>query len=191
MAFDEVTALLEQYEQIARERGSLAIERLQPGLTSAELEQAEARYGFALSEDIKAIWSWHNGTGPAASPDTPIDIGAGWRFMDLDTSIEYAQSVLSIWNDGDADRYVYSRWVTFDRASRSDVIETSNAQITDSSVLVADITSSVLTYPILTVAEKLRWFIRAIESGAWYVDERGDWQSNFDLYPTDAMRHIL
>ena len=152
MAFDEVTALLKQYEQMARECGSLAVDHLQPGLTPDELHQVEARYGFALSEDVKAIWSWHNGTGPVPSPNTPIDIGAGWRFIDLDSAIEYAQSVLSILNDGDADRYVFSRWVTFDRASRSDVIETSNPQIQDSAVLVSDITSSLLTYPVLTVA---------------------------------------
>lgn len=191
MAHDEVAALLQQYEQLARTHGSIAINYLQPGLTEAEITEVEQRYGFPLSQDVKAIWSWHNGIGPRPSPEAPTSIGAGWNFSDLDASINYAQMVLGIRNEGDADRYVFSRWVTFDQSTYSDVIETSNTELRDSYVLISDMTASVLNYPILTVAEKLRWFIWAIEEGAWYVDDRGAWKANFELYPKDAMRNVL
>lgn len=191
MAFDEVSALLQQYEQLARHHGAVAIEYLQPGLDAAGIARVEEKYGFPLSDDVKAVWSWHNGMGPRPSAETPVFIGSGWDFRALDESIEYAQMVLDIRNEGDADRYVHSRWVTFNRSSVSDVIETSNIQLPDSSVLVSDITASVLNFPIVTVAEKLRWFIWAIENGAWYVDDAGAWQARFEIFPKNGMRHVL
>ncbi|WP_168915076.1 SMI1/KNR4 family protein [Microcella flavibacter] len=191
MAFDEVSGLLEQYEQLARERGSIAVEYLRPGLSLGQIDDVEQRHGFTLSEDVKAIWSWHNGIGPRPSPETPRRIGAAWDFMDLDRSIDHANSSLLNRNSGDADRYVFSRWVTFAASSVSAVIETSNTRIPDSPVLVDDVTQSVLNYPIVTVAEKLRWFIWAIENEAWHVDDKGAWQSNFDLFPKNAFKDVI
>ncbi|RWZ58433.1 SMI1/KNR4 family protein [Labedella populi] len=191
MAYDDVSALLEQYEQLARARGSVAIDYLRPGLTVAEITEIEERYGFPLSDDVKAVWMWHNGMGPRPSRDTPVTIGSGWDFRELSESIEYAQMILDMRNEGDGDRYVESRWVTFNRGSRSDVIETSNIQLPDSSVLLSDMTSSVLNFPIVTVAEKIRWYIWAIENGVWFVDDTGTWRSRHELYPKNGMRHLI
>lgn len=191
MTFTEVTALLQQYEELARQQGAAAMELLRPGLTSDELDAVEARYGFTLPEDVRAVWSWHNGVGRRPSPDSPRRIGAIWDFMDLDHSIEHARASLNVRNAGDADRYLSSRWVTLAASSVSAVIETNNSRVPDAAVLVDDPAESVFAYPIVTVAQQLRWYIWAIESGAWYVDERGEWRSDFGKYPANAIKDII
>lgn len=191
MAFDEVTALLQRYEQLARDHGSVAIGYLQPGLDAAGIARVEEQYGFPLSDDVKAVWMWHNGMGHRPSADTPGFIGFAWDFRDLSESIEYAQVDLDLRNGGDGDRYTLSRWVAFNRRPRSDVIETSNIQLPDSYVLFSEMTSSVLNFPIVTVAEKIRWYIWAIENDVWFVDDSGAWQSRRELYPKNGMRHLI
>lgn len=191
MTFTEVTALLQQYEELARQQGAAAMELLRPGLTSDELDAVEARYGFTLPEDVRAVWSWHDGSEFPAMPTAPSRVGASWDFRDIEQSIDEAQRRLDIQNSAGADRYMFSRWVTFSFGSVSDVIESSNRHMPDCYVLIHDPSQSVLNSPIVTVAEKLRWFIWAIENGVWTVDERGDWSVRRDRFPKNAMKDVL
>lgn len=76
--------LLAKYEVFLRDECPDVFAALQLGLTDGEIDQLETQYGFKLTEDLRALYRWHNGTahdvGLAAFPDH--------EFLPLDYSLE-------------------------------------------------------------------------------------------------------
>jgi len=57
---------------------------LQPGLTDAQIAALESQGGFRLSEDIRALYRWHNGIAKTST----IGLLAGERFVPLDEVVQ-------------------------------------------------------------------------------------------------------
>lgn len=99
-AADVLQALTSWEDRIAR-LGAAVAARLRPRRTIEDIADAAARHGLTLSEEIAAIWAWHDGertgTDTIAVPPRPVLCPEG-AFYDLDTTLELS---LSRWNRAD------------------------------------------------------------------------------------------
>lgn len=76
--------LLQRLEQILQERAPAVANALQPGLTDEQITDIETAGGFHLSEDLRALYKWHNGM----SRDGPLDFIPGHLFLPLDGAVD-------------------------------------------------------------------------------------------------------
>lgn len=76
--------LIQRLEQILQERAPAVVDALQPGLTDEQITDIETASGFQLSDDLRALYKWHNGM----SPDGPRDFIPGHRFLSLQEAVE-------------------------------------------------------------------------------------------------------
>lgn len=56
-----IEQLLAQLEAVLREKHPAAAEALRPGLTDAQVLELETRGGFELTEELRALYRWHDG----------------------------------------------------------------------------------------------------------------------------------
>lgn len=76
--------LLQRLEQILQERAPNVAAALQPGLTDEQIADIEATGGFRLSEDLRALYKWHNGMQSGG----PRDFIPGHRFVPLEEAVQ-------------------------------------------------------------------------------------------------------
>lgn len=76
--------LLVKYEKLLVELGVDVQSDLQRGLTDGELDAIEVQYQFKLTEDIRQLYKWHNGT-----PETcGTEVFPWGRFLPIDDSLK-------------------------------------------------------------------------------------------------------
>lgn len=76
MPTETVLRAFEEWIEVSVRAGATAVAHLAPGLSAAELDELEARRGFHLTEDARALWGKHNG---AVSQDADGAIVVGTR----------------------------------------------------------------------------------------------------------------
>ncbi|QDT51302.1 hypothetical protein Pan258_53910 [Symmachiella dynata] len=76
--------LLAEYEAFLAKEAPHLLEVTQPGLTPDEIHRLEAEYDFTLTQDLRELYQWRNGT-PIEEFDGPFPYM--W-FLPLDTSLE-------------------------------------------------------------------------------------------------------
>lgn len=165
------------------------MQHFRPGLTPAELDEVERKYGLPLSSDVRALWGWHDGI------ERGINIGIGINQFQLTTAIERGASTIQIRREGDAEEIwgadhepdSSTRWVTLVGGQTSTEIDVTDPTRDDSLVLIQDPTSSLDTYPKFTVTESVEGWILAVEIGFWYV-ENGRWRLRLENYPSTPDR---
>lgn len=72
--------LLARLQAVLEGKAPLVVAALQPGLSDAQISALEARGGFHLADDVRALYRWYNGM---ASNNT-VGLLAGQRFVPLD-----------------------------------------------------------------------------------------------------------
>lgn len=72
--------LLARLQMTLEAKAPAVARQLQPGLTEAEIHALEARGGFTLSDDLRALYRWHNGQ----AADNPNGVLPGQRFLPLE-----------------------------------------------------------------------------------------------------------
>ncbi|WP_448060158.1 hypothetical protein [Cellulomonas hominis] len=88
-AAEIVEALDGWVERIAR-LGAAVVPRLRPGLHPDRIVETAARHRFTLSEEIAAIWAWHDGARTDTDRGTAKQFPGlipGGAFFDLDTTL--------------------------------------------------------------------------------------------------------
>lgn len=187
MSAEQVISQLNTFEELSRSRAAVHVERMQPGLTPAELRSVELRHGLQLHEDIKAVWSWHNGGDPE---NLSWFWGPGRLFLDLERSIADGKMRLDARNYGDVFRYPDSTWITLGKTSVASVIDIPQPNA-EPRVFVSEASSSPEDYPIVTIAEQIGWCNWAIENDVWELDNRRQWIYSKTNRPTFRERHLL
>jgi cell wall assembly regulator SMI1 len=71
--------LLMQLQTVLEKRAPEVLRSLQPGLSEKEISELEKKGGFALSEDLNALYQWRNG-----SKEYQKDLIPGQRFLPLE-----------------------------------------------------------------------------------------------------------
>src|SRR5262249_46330237 len=72
--------LLGRLQSVLETNAPIVARALQPGLSEAQVAELEAKGGFRLSDDLRALYRWHNGI----ATNSTGGLLAGQRFMPLD-----------------------------------------------------------------------------------------------------------
>ncbi len=64
-----VEDLLAEYEAFLRSDCPTVFTALQPGLSDARIDELEQSHGLKLTDDLRALYKWHNGTPRSANVD--------------------------------------------------------------------------------------------------------------------------
>lgn len=76
--------LLAQLEETLRDRAPAVADSLQPGLSEEQITALEAKGGFQLTDDLRALYRWHNGM-PANGTQ---DFIPGHRLLPLEEVVQ-------------------------------------------------------------------------------------------------------
>ncbi len=77
---DTTDQLLANLQSVLQTNAPIVAQSLQPGLSDAQISVLETQGGFHLSEDLKALYRWHNGM----ATNSTIGLLPGQRFLPLD-----------------------------------------------------------------------------------------------------------
>lgn len=95
--------LLAEYESAIQSLSPEAHETLQPGLSVEELDRLEDEYSIVLSADMRALYSWKNGS----DPEKHIDVFPYMRFVPLAEALAARDS----FRNSAKDKAVYDEWL--------------------------------------------------------------------------------
>lgn len=103
--------LLAEYEGILIKLG-VPVERcLNKGLSDKQVEEIETQFSIKLSEDIKDLYKWHNGT-PA---DCPIEVFPLGRLLPLDYSLGIKHLPVASKRDPQVEKFL-NEWIAFQKS---------------------------------------------------------------------------
>lgn len=77
---DTTEQLLARLQSVLQTNAPAVAQALQPGLTDTQIVALESQGGFQLSDDLKALYRWHNGM----ATNSTIGLLPGQRFLPLD-----------------------------------------------------------------------------------------------------------
>ncbi|WP_298038187.1 hypothetical protein [uncultured Microbacterium sp.] len=191
MTFESVTDALCRYEAELDRIGFR--HDFADGLTPHQLHEIEAEAGFRLSQDARAVWSWHGGTSvPSGQPCTqastivPFGIFPGIRSA-ITTGKGIADSAAEAEQIAfDEKRFLSLCWLGQDPF----FIDSTDPDAPDSPTLRTVWGEGIFTVPAITVTERVELWINAVQTGAWYVDDTGRLNEDFSLLP-EAHRFLL
>jgi cell wall assembly regulator SMI1 len=75
--------LLTRLQAVLETNAPIVVRALQPGLSDSQISTLESQGAFRLSEDLRALYHWHNGM----SSNSAIGLLAGQRFLPLDEMV--------------------------------------------------------------------------------------------------------
>ena len=76
--------LLARLQSVLETNAPFVASALQPGLSDAQIAVLESQSGFRLSDDLHALYRWHNGIARTST----IGLLAGQRFVPLDEIVQ-------------------------------------------------------------------------------------------------------
>jgi cell wall assembly regulator SMI1 len=89
---EDVGVLLQQFDAVLSERAPEVLAALRPGLSAEQLREIETRYGLRLTEEMRALYRWRDGS-PAEANARTIDLIPGHRFVPLEEAAEARQAM--------------------------------------------------------------------------------------------------
>ncbi len=189
-AVEIVEALDGWVERIAR-LGAAVVPRLRPGLPPDQVVETAARHGFTLSEEIAAVWVWHDGERTDTDWGAPglqrRDLTPRGAFFDLETCLDRG---MSDWHVicGDDDELAdpdsplteedkgaiwHREWVILELGQLPLVLVTMDDGTTDT--FRYDPQSGAAWVAHSTLPERIAQWHRYLDLGAWRVEPDGTW----------------
>jgi hypothetical protein len=190
MTFESVSDALRRYEEQLIRRG--VREHFAAGLSLSEIAELERDVGFRFSEDVRAVWSWHNGV---TEPDAPFLTGRSlivpyYALVNLRDAVKRGAAVVRAAQfAGEAVEGV-DRWIELCTGNDPFVIDSSDPERADSSTLGLVFGGGVNEIPHVSVTERVELWIEAFEIGAWSIDEDGHWHEH-EAMRTERMVQLL
>ena len=185
---------LEDLERLLAEQGAPVVGRLQPPATSAAVADVESYLGFPLPTELRQWWGWHNGTDVKPHElAVKGSIGPSYKFLATDRAVRFSRELRTGAEEDepeDPDSLWASSWIAI--GSQGRVACECNIH-RDAPVPVLDVDYHKTSKPGAVVADSLgemvRWWIEALESGAWRYDEEHDrWERTYELIPPERDR---
>jgi cell wall assembly regulator SMI1 len=191
------TDQLEQLERMLAEQHAPVVRRFRPPASQEALAMVETYLGLPLPEELRQWWEWHDGTDVEA-PELAVEgsIGPGFRFQSTTRAVESSRrsrADAEVVVPEDPDSSWASSWVAIGSGGR---VACECRVEPDAPVPVLDVDYHKAAYPGVVAArslgEMVRWWIEAIESGAWRFDvDANQWQSHEELMPPERERSGL
>jgi cell wall assembly regulator SMI1 len=187
---NDVSSALRRYELELERRGAAG--HLAPGLDSGAIDAAEEFFGFALPEDARAVWSWHNGT---VFPNSTTASGRslivpGYHFLALDGAVTNGAKLVEVGQIFEQAHIGTTRWVTLCAGNDPVVIDATDPSASTATTLMLLHDEGTAVVDAISVAERVELWIEAIVLGAWTPEPDGRWATD-ESKMTDRMRAIL
>lgn len=187
MTFASVTDALLRYEDVLRRQG-LGHDHFANGVTERDIAEIEDEVGFPFSEDVRAVWSWHNGAvrRPGLSGYETAAIVPSHPFLDLraaaasgERSVDSARLYFDLHHEfiplheREDVTPGQNRFVTLCDGADAFHIETTRPEEADSLTFREVWGRGIGSIPWVTVTERVNAWIDAFDAGVWFVDDRG------------------
>lgn len=185
-----VALALQEYEQRLRDLGSAVVDRLQPGLTSEQIEALESEFGVRLPAGARAVWAWHDGVALLRQRG-PFPTLLPYRVLpDLRSSLAMAAQIVATHNaivdePGMAHLRWDPNWVILTTDGKVSVVVDCthyHRDLARTALFVAG--EAIDSYIQLPLLERICWWNWALEHGAWVVTPDGGWSIDRTKYPT-------
>ncbi|MCC2336386.1 hypothetical protein [Cellulomonas wangsupingiae] len=195
MSGAQIVAALDGWVERLAHLGARVVDRLRPGLEPEQIRRAAAAHGFTLSEEVAAVWAWHDGervgTDVGTSAQLPGLRPAG-AFYDLGTTLETSLTYYGICGDADVltdphasdseKAAVWRReWMVFDSWLLPLVLAAGPDGSTDTFRYDPQSGTEVVAHSSLP-ARVARWH-EMLDRGAWRVEPDGTWAVQPALLP--------
>ena len=176
--------------------GAGVVSRLRPGADADMIARVAARHGFTLTEEIAAVWAWHDGArlGSQRGPDREFPcLVPGGVFYDLDTTLERCvSSWYAICGDDDLLRDPHAdpsskagvwrrEWVVLDFWLLPLVLAARPDGSTDTFRYDPQSGTEVVAHSSLP--ERVARWHEMLDTGAWAVRPDGMWHVDAERLP--------
>ncbi|MDQ2630056.1 MAG: SMI1/KNR4 family protein [Actinomycetota bacterium] len=185
---------LEHLERLLAERGAPVVQRLQPPASAEALAAVEGYLGRPLPLELRQWWGWHDGTDVKPHEKAAkASIGPLFEFLGAEEALKVTRESTELAQEIDPDEpevYWGPTWLAIGTDGR---VACDIAIGADAPVSILDVDYHKAAYPGAVVAQSLgemvRWWIEALESGAWrYDDEHDRWERRYELIPPERDR---
>lgn len=184
---------LDQLEQLLTEQRAPVVQHFRPPASTESLAAVESYLGLPLPHELQQWWRWHDGTDLTPDESARSLIGPFFTFLNSQRSIAVTQERREIAADIDPDEpetYWGSTWLALGTLGS---MACQCAVESDAPAPVLDVDYHKAAYPGAVVAQSLgemvRWWIEALESGAWRYDkEHSRWERQPDLVTPERER---
>lgn len=188
------TEQLEHLEQLLVEQKAPVVECLLSEAKSDVLVAVESFMNSSLPDELTLWWKWHNGTD--VKPDEPAvkaSIGPFFEFLGAEEALKATKESRELAVEIDPEEpelYWRSTWLAIGTDGR---VACDIAASPDAPVSILDVdyhhTSKPGSVAARSFGEMVRWWIEALESGAWRYDrEHGRWERRPELVPPERER---
>jgi|SRR5215203_3691282 len=185
---------LKELERLLVVQEAPVIKRFQPSVFPEVLAAIESELGLPLPDELRLWWRWHNGTDVKSHERAAkASIGPLFEFLGAEeamkATLESRALALEI-DPNEPDVYWGPTWLAIGTGGR---VACEVAIGPDVPVSVLDVDYHKAAHPGAVVAQSLgemvRWWIEALESGAWrYDDEHNRWERVYELIPPERDR---
>jgi cell wall assembly regulator SMI1 len=182
---------LGKLERLLAEQKAPVVERLRPPASAGAFGEIESDFGLPLPDELALWWEWHDGTDVKPHEQAAkASIGPLFEFLGAEEALRVTRESRELAHEIDAVKpevYWGRTWlaigsdgrVACDIAIRSDAI----VSILDVDYHKADRPGAVVAR---SFGEMVRWWIQALEAGAWRFDEEdGRWVRTYELIPPE------
>jgi hypothetical protein len=182
--------LLSSLEDRWRSQGARVVERLRPGLTRSEQEGTLSSLALVLPDEGTLWWEWHDG---AMTPDGNYELlGPDLPFLPLAKSVEWYREFRAIAEEENADADWPPEWFPLTTSSQGPIVIDCSigpgrpTPIRKIDWANAPSTESLAEPRASSLGELVRWWIDALDVGAWRYDAAvGRWDYDWTLLPRD------
>ncbi|WP_282946521.1 hypothetical protein [Cellulomonas endometrii] len=175
--------------------GAAVVPRLRPGLPLDRIPEIAGGHGFDLSDEVAAVWAWHDGERRSTDVGTPKQLpGLTPRgaFFDLETSLRHSVSVYEVSGDDDAlldpdlpaearGRLWRREWEVLEVHLLDLVLAARPDGSTDT--FRFDPQSGTAWVAHSSLPERIAQWHRHLHLGAWRVEPDGTWGVDADRLP--------
>lgn len=202
MSAETATEALVGWEDRLRGLGAKAVDDLRPGLTRGQVDALAAELQGGLPEEAAAIWMWHDGSDHGGVPRPGLRGLVPYRFF-VPLRKAFAQtrhlseitSELKAFAEPPGQALWYRPWwLVLLTGGGTTFVDCADPESPEAVVGLWDPHGQHLGR--LTLHERVRWWHWALDTGYWWVDDDGLWDSDNDKRPEAVFgdirkRHVL
>jgi cell wall assembly regulator SMI1 len=172
--------LLEHLEWLLVSQKAPIVQRFQPSVSSEALAAVESYFGLSLPDELRQWWEWHDGADVKGHERAAkASIGPMFEFLGSEKALKATRKSREIAVDIDPEEpetYWGSTWLAIGTGGR---IACDIAIDSDAPVPILNVNYHHVDIPGTVSArsfgEMVKWWIEALESGAWWYDDEHDW----------------